>query len=402
MITASMTSGEIRRVRNLDEARIYEFQMRKANELKREMRKQNVRQITKTFEFATPNADYVIVVGVKHGDVFASGVFIYLKETNEYIPMSRNEGYSEDCFAMSVHFLKRFAERFLKKDLPIAKILQKIYTSFTGAVQLYSDGKTRRVVFAIPEGLILTEYEQEKHIIHYKTFVSMDMLKKTQKRSYEKISAFLMESCQQIAKARETGNDERLCVVYRRFYNDIDLLDTKEAQADSIIVPHHFSHKVTKNSCLNILVLYKDKIRGAMQIGYGIRPHIKTEKGEVLDYHQVREFDRMWLSDDMPKFSETICLSLLHKYIRATHKEIKYLISYADTSIGNKGTIYKAANYEHIDTIKADFYVLPSGERVHPVTMWHRHKTRAWEVLTKLYPGIKKAEGFQLKFLKKL
>ena len=231
MITASMTSGEMRRVRNLDEARIYEFQMRKANELKREMRKQNVRQITKTYELVTRNADYFIVVGVKHGDVFASGVFIYLKETNEYIPMSRNEGYSEDCFAMSVHFLKRYAERYLKKDLPIAKILQKIYTSFTGAVQLYSDGKTKRVVFAIPEGIILSNYEQEKRIIHYKTFVSMDMLKKTQKQSYEKISAFLMESCQQIAMAREAGNDEKLGVVYRRFYDDIDLLDTKDAQA---------------------------------------------------------------------------------------------------------------------------------------------------------------------------
>lgn len=64
MITASMTSGEMRRVRNLDETRIYEFQMRKANELKREMKRQKVRQITKTFEFATPNADYFIVVGV--------------------------------------------------------------------------------------------------------------------------------------------------------------------------------------------------------------------------------------------------------------------------------------------------------------------------------------------------
>lgn len=231
MITASMTSGEMRRVRNLDEARIYEFQMRKANELKREMRKQSVRQITKTYELVTRNADYFIVVGVKHGGVFVSGVFIYLKETNEYIPMSRNEGYSEDCFAMSVHFQKRYAERYLKKDLPIAKILQKIYTSFTGAVQLYSDDKTKRVVFAIPEGLILTEYEQEKRIIHYKTFVSMDMLKKTQMQSYEKISAFLMESCQQIAMAREAGNDEKLGVVYRRFYDDIDLLDTKEAQA---------------------------------------------------------------------------------------------------------------------------------------------------------------------------
>lgn len=39
MITASMTSGEMRRVRNLDETRIYEFQMRKANELKREMKR---------------------------------------------------------------------------------------------------------------------------------------------------------------------------------------------------------------------------------------------------------------------------------------------------------------------------------------------------------------------------
>lgn len=31
MITASMNSGEMRRVRNLDEARIYEFQMRKVH-----------------------------------------------------------------------------------------------------------------------------------------------------------------------------------------------------------------------------------------------------------------------------------------------------------------------------------------------------------------------------------
>lgn len=39
MITASMTSDEMRRIRNLDESRIYEFQLRKANELKREMKK---------------------------------------------------------------------------------------------------------------------------------------------------------------------------------------------------------------------------------------------------------------------------------------------------------------------------------------------------------------------------
>lgn len=182
----------------------------------------------------------------------------------------------------------------------------------------------------------------------------------------------------------------------------IRLVECDKSQADSVIVPHHFSHKVTMNSCINLLVLYNGKISGAMQIGYGIRPHIKTEREGVLDYHKVREFDRMWLSDEMPKYSETICLSLLHHYLRATHKEIKYIISYADTSIGNNGTIYKAANYELVDILKADFYVLPSGERIHPVTMWHRHKTRKLSVISALYDGIKKAEGVQLKFLKRL
>jgi hypothetical protein len=107
----------------------------------------------------------------------------------------------------------------------------------------------------------------------------------------------------------------------------------------------------------------------------------------------------MWLSDDMPKFSETIVLSLLHKYLQKNHPEIKKLISYCDTSVGNNGTIYRAGNYKEVGKIKADFYILESGERVHPVTMWHRHKSRAWGLMQSLYPNIKKADGFQLKFV---
>jgi hypothetical protein len=137
---------------------------------------------------------------------------------------------------------------------------------------------------------------------------------------------------------------------------------------------------------------------GALQIGYGIRPKIKG----AYSPDEIREFDRMWLDDVMPKYSETIVLSLLHKYLQKRYPMIKVLISYSDTSVGNNGTIYRASNYELIDDIKADFYILPSGERVHPVTMWHRHKTRAWATLNELYPGIKKADGRQLKFAYRL
>ena len=169
----------------------------------------------------------------------------------------------------------------------------------------------------------------------------------------------------------------------------------EKQQADNIISQHHYSKKPTKNSFLNMLVIYQNQVKGALQIGYGIRPEINGDfkKGEVF------EFDRMWLDDIMPKFSETITLSLLHIFLKKRYKNLKALISYSDTSVGNFGTIYKAGNYKLIDEIKSDFYITQEGERIHPVTMWHRHKTRAWAFLTKKYPNIKKAEGHQLKFL---
>lgn len=175
-------------------------------------------------------------------------------------------------------------------------------------------------------------------------------------------------------------------------------MECEKSLADSVIVPNHYSHKAVSNSCINLVVLYHGKIEGALQIGYGIRPKIKG----VLDPKNTREFDRMWLSDKMPKYSETITLSLLTHYLQKRHPEIKHLISYADTSAGKTGTIYKAGNYRLEEKLKADFYVLPDGERIHPVTMWHRHKTRVMDVLKKIYPGIRKADGYQLKFVKDL
>lgn len=179
---------------------------------------------------------------------------------------------------------------------------------------------------------------------------------------------------------------------------DIKIIVCEKQQADLIISKNHYSGKPTKNSFLSLLVYYNDKISGALQIGYGIRP----QKKGGYNPDEIREFDRMWLSDEMPKFSETITLSLLHLFLKNAYPKIKYLVSYSDTSVGNFGTIYKAGNYKLIDDIKVDFYILENGERVHPVSMWHRHKSRAWGLMQKLYPNIKKAEGRQLKFMYEL
>ena len=176
---------------------------------------------------------------------------------------------------------------------------------------------------------------------------------------------------------------------------EIKILMCEKSQADTIISKNHYSKKPTQNSFLNMLVYYKNDVKGALQIGYGIQP----EKSNGFKKHEICEFDRMWLDDIMPKFSETITLSLLHNFLKTRYKELKAIISYSDTGVGNNGTIYKASNYELIDKIKSRFYVTQYGERIHPISMWHRHGTRAWSFLQKKYPNIKKADGYQLKFI---
>lgn len=177
----------------------------------------------------------------------------------------------------------------------------------------------------------------------------------------------------------------------------MSLAEDETGQCDEIIRAHHYSRKTTKNRFLSMLV--NDGL-GAIQLGYGIRPHMKHTISPHITRENYCEFDRMWLSDELPKFSESRVIGLLLSYLRQVHRRIQFVITYADESVGNKGTIYRATNAIELDSVPVDFYILPTGERIHPVSMWHRHKTRSWDFVSRQYPGIKhiksgKNSGFQ-------
>ena len=140
----------------------------------------------------------------------------------------------------------------------------------------------------------------------------------------------------------------------------IDMKPISSNIADDIIEKHHYAGKATKNrfASFGIYRTGEDKLLGVIQLGYGIRPHMKHTWGADVNHSNSVEFDRMWLSDDLPKFSETIVLSCLRKYLKHAHKNIKYILSYADGSVGNKGVIYQAGNYKKVGELKADFYIL--------------------------------------------
>ena len=60
---------------------------------------------------------------------------------------------------------------------------------------------------------------------------------------------------------------------------------------------------------------------------------------------KVWELSRLYLLDEIPRNAESWLIGQSVKYIKRHHKEVKYLLSYADPSVGHTGTIYRAANW---------------------------------------------------------
>jgi hypothetical protein len=171
---------------------------------------------------------------------------------------------------------------------------------------------------------------------------------------------------------------------------DIWFVEVKKKVADELIVGHHYSRKATSNSFCSVLI---NGGKGAIQLGYGIRPKLKGALADLCQDGTWCEFDRMWLHDDLPKFSESRVIGLLLFYIKHRFPKLKFVITYADESAGNSGTIYRATNAVEIDGKEVDFYLLANGERLHPVTAWHRHGTRTFAKLAETYPGIIRIRG---------
>lgn len=57
------------------------------------------------------------------------------------------------------------------------------------------------------------------------------------------------------------------------------------------------------------------------------------------------ELARLWVADDMPRNTETWFIAQALRLIRQQHKDVDYVVSYADPSVGHQGVIYRAGNF---------------------------------------------------------
>lgn len=82
------------------------------------------------------------------------------------------------------------------------------------------------------------------------------------------------------------------------------------------------------------------------------------------------ELARLYLLDEVPRNAESWLIGQSVRYVRRHHREVQYLLSYADPAAGHRGTVYRAANWqadgrtdEGRKTPRCDYYDGRTGKK---------------------------------------
>ena len=138
------------------------------------------------------------------------------------------------------------------------------------------------------------------------------------------------------------------------------------ATAREIIRREHYSHSVVNNSYVNLGVFLEGAIVSVLQWGYALNP---ARAGKVVantTQGQYLELNRMWLSDDAPRNSESRAISYSLKYIRRACPSVAWVQSYADERCQGLGVVYQACSFLYLGCHESPFYAL-DGEVYHNI-----------------------------------
>lgn len=145
---------------------------------------------------------------------------------------------------------------------------------------------------------------------------------------------------------------------------DFYVIQITAKMARQVIMQNHYSHTAVNNSFVHLGLYLGGVLEGVLQFGYALNPvrigHIvkDTVVGEYL------ELNRMWLSDNAPRNSESKAVSYAIKYIKKVIPSIAWIQSFADERCRTGGVVYQACNFMYCGSHNSEFYEL-DGETYH-------------------------------------
>jgi len=156
---------------------------------------------------------------------------------------------------------------------------------------------------------------------------------------------------------------------------DIYLNPINRNVGSRIIKQNHYSKSVNTGTKYT-LGIYSTQLGlcGVIQLGWGVNSSKTKNLVRDTEINEFIELNRLWVSDELPKNSESKIISLMFKWIKENDKNIKWVISFADGVMGKVGTIYQATNFVYTGyNKKGGLWITKNGERHHAVSLFKKY-----------------------------
>ena len=149
--------------------------------------------------------------------------------------------------------------------------------------------------------------------------------------------------------------DRKLIGFGRRGFH-VERLDRRVAVG--VIRACHYAHTHVNNAYVHLGVFQRNILVGVIQLGYAMNPRSmgRVVTGTAVD--EYLELNRMWLSDEAPRNSESQALSYAIKFIRRAYPKVRWIQSFADERCGKYGVVYQAASFLYVGSHRTPFYLL--------------------------------------------
>ena len=145
--------------------------------------------------------------------------------------------------------------------------------------------------------------------------------------------------------------------------------------AKEIIVRNHYLHSLPGGTQMTFGVFLGQRLLGAMALGVGPFNAYRLVEGAAPT--DCLTLSRLWLSEELPKNSESRVLGVVVKLLRR-HTNLKFLLSYADPAQGHLGIIYQATGWIYTGLSQAmPLYDLGDGQIRHSRSLAHGYGTHS-------------------------
>jgi hypothetical protein len=134
-----------------------------------------------------------------------------------------------------------------------------------------------------------------------------------------------------------------------------------------LLVREHYLHSFPGGTHLAFGVYCGKRLMGALTMGAGPAQAYALVAGAEPD--DCMTLTRLWLSDDLPKNSESACIGVVLRALKH-NTNLKFLVSYADPTQGHRGVIYQATNWLYTGLSQGTpLYNLGDGRLYHSRTL---------------------------------